>query len=59
MTKAERRKAIVKRIAAAKIRETWRRKRAERGDIEPPQDDSAGRPEGDDELDVLPKDLVG
>lgn len=58
MTRKERRKAIVKRVAVRKLKETWRRKLAMREAARPP-DDEGGAPETDAELDELPSSLVG
>lgn len=60
MTKAERRKAIVKRVAARKIRATWDRKRAARDRMpNEPLEDIEGSPGADSELDDLPDTLLG
>jgi hypothetical protein len=59
MTKPQRRKIIVKRVAARKIRATWQLKRAQRGQTQEPADDPAGLPEADDELDEALGSLVG
>jgi hypothetical protein len=55
-----RRKVIVKRVAARKIKETWRMKRA-RGEVSERSlvDDFGGVPDTDAALDELPKSLVG
>ena len=59
MTKAVRRKLIVKRVAARKISETWQRKRRGRPASQEPIDDFGGLPETDAVLDELPESLVG
>lgn len=59
MTKGQRRKILVKRVAVGKLKETWRRKRASRGEPADPVDDFGGLPETDAVLDELPESLVG
>lgn len=55
-----RRRVIVKRNAARKTRETWKRKRGGRSaDVSAPVDDYAGVPDSDAVLDELPESLVG
>ena len=56
-----RRRAIVKRNAARKISETWKRKKRGRPAAADPMvlDDDAGVPESDAILDELPDSLLG